>query len=155
MTDTKCPETGLDPDVIYLSPRCWEGSFDGREWCRDAQEPCPDCGLDWVKFVRADIDAALQTEAGALEDYRRAVLAACDGRTVTSIDGKESRPYIAPEIKEKIRRIPLPAGDAALRAEIARLGERMAVMVKERERLQNALAEIVKILRAIPENYSE
>jgi hypothetical protein len=39
------------PDVIYLEPDC---AFEERCWCDTDQGPCDECGLPWVKYVRAD-----------------------------------------------------------------------------------------------------
>ena len=42
-----------DHEVIYLAPAC-NDCFD-RDWCQDDQGPCEECGLPWVKYVRADV----------------------------------------------------------------------------------------------------
>ena len=53
MSEKQCPVIGPDVDVIYLAPRCSEGPHKGRCWCDEPQEPCPECGATWVKFIRA------------------------------------------------------------------------------------------------------
>lgn len=48
----------LEPEAIWLSPRCDAEAHhgEGRSWANHAPEPaCDDCGLPWVKYVRADL----------------------------------------------------------------------------------------------------
>lgn len=44
-------------EAIYLSPACIKCphhiNYDGRQWCEDPQDPCEDCGAEWIKFERA------------------------------------------------------------------------------------------------------
>ena len=50
-------ETGPDHVVIYLQPRCCADVNEGRMWCEAPQEPCEECGAEWLKFVRDYSDA--------------------------------------------------------------------------------------------------
>src|SRR5690606_8384282 len=48
----------LEPEAIWLSPRSDAEArhCEGRSWANHASEPaCDDCGLPWVKYVRADL----------------------------------------------------------------------------------------------------
>lgn len=44
-------------ETIWLQPSCGECAKDiertseGRLWCQDPQEPCEQCGKEWVKFA--------------------------------------------------------------------------------------------------------
>lgn len=45
-----CITLPIEPDLqtIYLQPRCCVVTEDGRLWCEDPQEPCSDCGAEWI-----------------------------------------------------------------------------------------------------------
>ena len=49
-----CITLPIEPDLqtIYLQPRCCVVPEDGRLWCEDPQEPCSDCGAEWIAFDR-------------------------------------------------------------------------------------------------------
>jgi len=46
-------------DAIYLQPACGKcirnllRYSEGRLWCQDPQDPCEDCGKEWVKYAVA------------------------------------------------------------------------------------------------------
>lgn len=46
-------------DVIYLTPHCSRciddvnRYADGLLWCVDKQDPCEDCGKEWIEYHRA------------------------------------------------------------------------------------------------------
>ena len=51
----RCPKEHAE---IWLSPPCDSESNDGRLWAPDnAFDPCPECGAQAVRFVRADLVA--------------------------------------------------------------------------------------------------
>jgi hypothetical protein len=57
MTDDK------DPPTIWLQPWCadcarFDGSDTGRTWCDDKQEPCTECGRDWVAYALSDASSS-------------------------------------------------------------------------------------------------
>lgn len=35
---------------IWLSPSCGKCRDEERTWCSNPQEPCPECGNEWVRF---------------------------------------------------------------------------------------------------------
>lgn len=41
-------------DAIWLEPAC--KTYE-RSWCNHDEGPCEDCGLSWIKYVRADLRA--------------------------------------------------------------------------------------------------
>jgi hypothetical protein len=50
---SSCDDTSPDYEVIWLEPRCYHGGYAERHWCQDPQEPCEECGAQWIKFIRA------------------------------------------------------------------------------------------------------
>jgi len=52
-----------DLSVIYLTPHCdkcrsiIEREGDGILWCADPQEPCEECGKEWIAYDRRDTAA--------------------------------------------------------------------------------------------------
>lgn len=60
----------LEPEAIWLSPRCDAEARhgEGRSWANPAPEAaCDDCGLPWVKYVRADLASHQPQREAVLE----------------------------------------------------------------------------------------
>jgi hypothetical protein len=58
MTDTQPPTTEGEMETIYLTPHCKDckrdlQNYDVLLWCVDPQDPCEDCGKEWIKYTRA------------------------------------------------------------------------------------------------------
>lgn len=65
MTSPACDDKSPDHEVVWLQPRCcadWQG--EGRLWCEDPQDPCENCGAEWIKFVRAAVPPRAMLSAG-------------------------------------------------------------------------------------------
>lgn len=59
--------TGKNYETIWLEPEC-EACDCNRQWCQDnVWDPCPECGLEPVKYVRADIAEAAEKERDELQ----------------------------------------------------------------------------------------
>lgn len=49
----ECDNASPDLTTIYLQPRCACDPYgEGRMWCEDPQDPCENCGAEWIKFAR-------------------------------------------------------------------------------------------------------
>lgn len=47
--------------VLWLQPSCAECekySLEGRQWCKDPQEDCEECGRKWVRYELSPISKA-------------------------------------------------------------------------------------------------
>lgn len=47
-----------DPEVIWLAPKCDSvpsARGEGRVWCEDMPEDCPECGMKPVRYIRSDL----------------------------------------------------------------------------------------------------
>lgn len=50
-----------DHERIWLEPICADNAYEGRQWCcDDVWGECGECGHYSVKYVRADLHAALE-----------------------------------------------------------------------------------------------
>jgi len=51
--------TWTDHEIIYLAPRCAScvnvECFDERTWCSDRQDPCCECGMEWIPYLRGKV----------------------------------------------------------------------------------------------------
>jgi hypothetical protein len=65
---------------IWLEPPCQDEASEGRLWVQDGDQfdPCPECGADPVRFVRADIHDAEIRRLRAVEAEHAARIAALE-----------------------------------------------------------------------------
>jgi hypothetical protein len=50
------------PETCWLTPQCEADADEGRQWCENRPEDCPECGSPAIKYVRADLLEALASE---------------------------------------------------------------------------------------------